>query len=123
VKENEQIHTKNTTIKIIDGLDNEQRYYVEIMTNGKQTKDYAVLPKVMFMVTNHKKEVKLDVSLDVEYTIKVSKTNVQSAQEIIYRKQETKKRRGGQPTEGGVLAQIEFTPTNETYILEIKVNP
>lgn len=120
-KKDDEIRSKEITIKIIDGLDHEQHYNMAIANKGKERKDQAVIPEVMSMVTSNKKEVKKEVVLGVTYTIEVNKTN-----EPLIKKQpktEPKKGEGDQTSEEGYSAQIEFTPTNETNNLEIKVNP
>ncbi|WP_028402343.1 hypothetical protein [Ectobacillus panaciterrae] len=111
--------SKNITIKIIDAQNDEQHYLVQIMTNGKQTKDMAVLPESKFVITDDKKEAKTEFYVGVTYTIRVSKTTVKSTEEY-FKKPKT----GHQtPEEEKPLVQEEFIPSAESNTLEIKVNP
>ncbi|MGG3642020.1 hypothetical protein ABES38_11690 [Bacillus gobiensis] len=104
---------KKITIKIIDDQSKEQRYLLNVMTNGKQVEDAAQLPENSFIITNEKKEAKKQFHLNTKYTIKVSKTNARTIKELSYNKQNG----NAEP----LLTTVEFTPTNDNDILEIKV--
>ena len=97
--------SKQITIQIEDNQINEQYYSIQIMTNGKETKKIAVFPQVKSLITDNKKQVKVEVVEDVPYTIRVFKTNEKSL-------------KIGKP-----LAEIKFTPSYDLNYLKIKVNP
>lgn len=110
--------SKNITIQIDDNQNNEQHYSIQIMTNGKETKKIAVFPQVESLITDSKKQVKVEVVEGVSYTIQVFKTNVQSVQEQ-YNKPKTVESLS-QKVEP--LAVVKYTPSTDSYKLKIKVN-
>lgn len=111
--------SKQITIQIEDNQINEQYYSIQIMTNGKETKKVAVLPKVKYLIIDNKKQVKVEVVEDVPYTIRVYKSNAKSVKEL---SNKTKIVESSSQIDEP-LAEIKFIPTTDLNNLKIKVNP
>jgi hypothetical protein len=111
----DKVETKEITLQVIDNQDDDQRYLINIMTNGKQTKDSAVLPKSILVITNDKKEVKGTFYLNTKYTLKVSKTDSKTMKEF------HNKKKGGQVGTEQLITTVDFSPTKDTSTFEINV--
>lgn len=114
-----EFKSKNITIQIDDNHITEQHYLIDIMTNGKETKNIAVFPQLKYVITNNKKQVKVEVVEDVPYIIKVHKTNAKSVKELFNKPKIVES--SSQVEEP--LAEVKFTPSTDLNNLKIKVNP
>ncbi len=119
IVKNKGMKSKQITIQIEDNQINEQYYSIQIMTNGKETKKVAVLPKVKYLIIDNKKQVKVEVVEDVPYTIRVYKSNAKSVKEL---SNKTKIVESSSQIDEP-LAEIKFIPTTDLNNLKIKVNP
>lgn len=70
------------TIRIKDSIDHKQRYLLHIVTDGKQVNHTAILPQDMSLITNENKEAAVRLYTNVQYTIKVYKTDKKSINEF-----------------------------------------
>ncbi|SMQ80645.1 hypothetical protein SAMN05444673_3962 [Bacillus sp. OV166] len=104
---------KNITIQVIDEQDNKQHFLLQVMTDGKDTKNIPVLPQTSTMIIDDNEKTKIGVNLTVPYTIRAFKTNLKSTQEL--KNQSIK-------SNTNLLGEVEFTPTDATHIIKINVN-
>lgn len=114
-----EFKSKNITIQIDDNQITEQHYLIDVMTYGKKTKNLAVFPQLKYVITNNKKQVKVEVVEDVPYIIKVYKTNAESVKELFNKPKIVES--SSQIEEP--LTEIKLTPSTDSNNLKIKVNP
>jgi len=76
----EKINNNEVTFKIIDNSKSKQRYLLELSPgkDNKVKKNSIILPWSLRKVTNVQKEIKVDISPNVNYYLKVYKTNLKS---------------------------------------------
>lgn len=108
------------TIKIEDGIDNNQKYLLRIQTNGKQINEKAIFPQDLSLITNEKKEAITNLSTNVSYIISVYKANLNSIDEYF-----SKPKPGSKKTNENImdnpLSTTKVIPTVNTKTINIVI--
>ncbi len=93
-----------------------RHYLIEILTAGSTSGKFAVLPQAKFFVIDDKEEKKEVLHTQTDYTIKVSETESQDADELVARFN------GSEKKATILLKTINFTPKEDTNVLTINLN-
>jgi hypothetical protein len=104
--------SKEITIKIVNG-EKGKHYFIVVSTEGKETRDVEVFPKIQYAITNGRYGTKVKMHLDISYNISVSEARVKNMEEFMAKKSK------GAELSGPVLKRINFIPKKETNTLVV----
>lgn len=107
------------TIQLVDEQKNNEKYLIQLHTNGKETNDIAILPSNTFYLTDANKLAIIQVNINVPYLLKVYRTSAKSMEELYKNKSKTLITEEVVPEQP--VAELQFTPTAHTKKIEIKI--